>query len=124
MANVINPRPSNRSFGSVTITTEADGLSDTINLTGLKLSSIQTATAWTAATIGFKANVDGSTDYHDIYGSTGDLLTFQVGASRVLRFDPAFFEGIQHLRLISETTAGSPVAQAAARVIKLGLAPM
>lgn len=123
MANPVHPRPSSRTHVLATISTAADGLSDVINLTGLTLSSIQCATAWTAATIGFKANVDGSTDYFDVYGSTGDLLTFQAGANRVLRFDPAFFAGIQHLQLISETTAGSPVAQAASRVIKLGLAP-
>ena len=115
------PRPSSRTHATVVVSTEADGLSDTINLTGLTLASIQMSTAWTDATIGFKGNVDGSTNYYDVYTSTGVLMTYPTSANRCLSFDPAPFLGLQYLQLISETTAGVAVVQAAARTIKLGL---
>lgn len=117
----INPSPSKRTYASVTITTAADGLSDTVNLTGLTLSSIQMSTDWTSAFLGFQASVDGSTNYYNLYDKDGNLYYHSAAASRVIIFDPAIFSGIQTLRLISESTAGVVVAQAADRVIKLGL---
>ena len=124
MANVNIPKPSSRSFVTATLSTAADGLSDELSLSGLTLSSLQMSTAWTSADIGFQASVDGSTNYQQVYGSTGNLLTFQTSANRTLAFNPAQFAGIERLRLISLTTAGTTVAvaQAAARTVKLGVA--
>ena len=116
-----NPKPSSRSFGTVVLSTAADGVSDSINITGLNLSSIQMSTAWTDAGIGFQANVDGSTDYFPVHNTLGDHLVFSTSASRVVAFDPAQFSGLQWLQLVSKTTAGVAVAQGAARTIKLGL---
>ena len=121
MTTPVNPKPSSRTFASVTITTAADGLSEAVNLTGLTLSSIQMSTAWTAAVVGFQGNVDGSTSYYNMYDKDGNLYYHTVDASRMVIFDPAIFSGVQTLRLISETTGGVVVAQAAERVIKLGL---
>lgn len=116
------PKPSNRGLATVQISTAADGRSDIIDLTGLTLSSIQMSTAWTAAALGLRASVDGSTaNMADVYGSTGDLYYFTTTASRVLIFDPSRFSGIQKIQLVSLTTAGVAVAQAATRTIKLGL---
>lgn len=115
------PKPSSRTFATVQISTEADGLSDTINLTGLTLSAIQMSTDWTDAQIGFKSSIDNSTDYLDIYDSDGILLTYETSANRVVAFDPAVFAGIQRLQLVSETSAGVVVVQATERTIKLGL---
>lgn len=116
-----HPKPSSRSFGTVVISTAAAAVSDVINLTGLTLSSIQTSTDWTAADIGFKGNVDGSTNYYPMFGSTGDRLTFVATASQMLVFDPARFAGVQVLQLTSQATDGTPVAQGVARTLKLGL---
>jgi hypothetical protein len=121
MTTPVNPKPSSRTFASVTITTAATGLSEAVNLTGLTLSSIQTSTAWTAAVLGFQGNVDGSTNYYNFYDKDGNLYYQTIDASRMVVFDPAVFAGVQTLRLISETTAGVVVAQAADREIKLGL---
>lgn len=117
----VNPAPSNKSYAAVDISTAATGLSDEVNLGGYTLSSIQMATAWTGAVLGFQGTADGSTNYQNLYGSTGNLYYHTVDASRLVILDPAIFRGISKLRLISETTAGVAVAQTAARTLKLGL---
>lgn len=121
MTKPVNPKPSSRTFATVTIASGASQ-SDVVNLTGLTLSSIQMSTAWTDARIGFQANCDGSTNYFNVYGSTGDLLTYAATASHMLIFAPAVFAGVQTLRLVSESSAGVGVNQGAARTLKLGLA--
>ena len=115
------PKPSSRSFATVQISTGATGISDSINVTGLTLSSIQMSTAWTDAGIGFAGNVDGSTNYYDVYNTDGTFTVFQTSASRIVSFNPAQFDGIQNLQVISRTTAGTAVAQGATRTIVLGL---
>lgn len=121
MPNPVHPKPSSRTHAAIALTTAANGVSGEINLTGLTLATIQMSTAWTAAAIGFQASVDGSTNYHPVYNSAGNHLTFPTSANRVLAFDPGQFFGIQRLKLVSETTAGVAVAQAAARTLILGL---
>ena len=121
-AGPLHPKPSSRTFAVVDMSTAADGVSDSVNITGLTLSSIQMSTAWTDAGIGFKGNVDGSTNFFEVRNTAGDFLVYQTSASRVVAFDPAPFAGLQLLQLVSETTAGVAVAQGAARVLKLGLA--
>lgn len=118
----LNPKASSRTFGTVDISTNAAGTSDVINVTGLTISSIQMSTDWTDAAIGFNGNVDGSTNYYPVYNSAGDHLTYQTSASRMVAFDPAQLSGLQVIQLVSKTTAGVAVAQAATRTIKLGLA--
>lgn len=115
------PRPSIRSVATVQISTAADGVGDAINITGLKLSSIEMSTAWTAANIGFKASLDGGTNYYPVYDTAGNFLTYPTSANRVVAFDPAVFSGFDHLQLVSETSAGVAVAQAATRTLRLGL---
>ena len=121
MANPVHPKPSSRTYASITLSTAANGVSEEINLTGLTLASIQMSTAWTSAAIGFQASVDGSTNYFPIYNTSGNHLTFPTSANRILAFDPAQFHGVQRLKLVSETTAGVAVAQTAARTLILGL---
>lgn len=114
-----NPKPSSRSFASVSISTAGTG--DVVNLTGLTLSSIQMSTAWTDADITFEGNVDGSTNYYPVYNSTGTALTYETSANRLMLFDPAIFSGLQWLRVMSVSTASTAIEQAAARTLKLGL---
>ena len=117
----MTPRPSNRTYATVQISTAADGLSDAINITGLHLTSIQMSTDWTAAAIGISASIDGSTNYYPVFGSTGDHLVFTTTANRVIALSPDLTCGLQFLQLVSETTAQVAVAQAATRTIIIGL---
>ena len=121
MANPVNPKPSSRTHASIALTTAADGVSEEINITGLTLSCVQMSTAWTDAAIGFQASLDGSTNYYPVYDTAGNHLTYPTSANRVVAFDPAVFSGMQRLQLVSKTTAGVAVAQAAARTLVLGL---
>ncbi|MNJ31089.1 hypothetical protein D3C77_257130 [compost metagenome] len=121
MANVNNPRPSNRSFASITLSTAADGASEQINLTGLKLAGILMPASWTDARIGFQGSIDGST-FTPVYNSAGDHLTFLTSANRMMTFDITDnFTGLQLIKVVSESSAGVAVAQAAVRTLKLVL---
>ncbi|UVJ46212.1 hypothetical protein NVV94_12130 [Pseudomonas sp. LS1212] len=117
----IRPKPSSRTFATVTLSTAASGVSDSVNVTGLTLSCVQMSTAWDSAGIGFETNVDGSTSFFPVRNSAGDFLVFQAAANRVVAFDPAQFAGLQLLKLTSITTTGAAVAQSSNRVLKLGL---
>lgn len=117
----IHPAATSRSYATVGISTAADGIGDFINLTGLTLSCVQMSTAWTDAGIGFRASVDGTTVTYPVYDTAGNFLTYQTSASRVVAFDPAVFSGLEKIQIVSQTTAGVAVAQAAARTLILGL---
>ncbi|MGQ7959887.1 hypothetical protein ACUTAF_19580 [Pseudomonas sp. SP16.1] len=121
MAHPNVPKPSSRTFASIVISTAANGASEVVDLTGLTLSAIQMSTAWTSARIGFNVSVDGSTNYYPVHDTAGNPLTFPTSANRVVTFDPAVFSGVQRLQVVSETSAGVAVAQAAARTLLLGL---
>lgn len=118
---LFKPKPSSRTFATVDISTAADGISSPISLSGLTLSCICMSTAWTDAGIGFRGSVDGTTNFMPVYNTAGDFLTYQTSASRVVVFDPLIFAGLGSIQLVSQTTAGVAVAQAAARIVKLGL---
>lgn len=118
----VNPRPSNRTHCIVDISTAADGLSGAVNITGLCLCSVQMSTDWTSANIGFQASLDGSENYYPVYDTNGNHLTYPTSANRVIQFDPGTWIGVQKIRLVSETSAGVAVAQAATRSIVIGLA--
>lgn len=121
MANVLRPRPSNRTSATVSLSTAADGASEQINLTGLSLSGILMPASWTDARIGLQCSIDGST-FTPVYNTAGDHLTYLTSANRVMTFDNTDnFAGLQLIKIVSETTAGVAVAQAAVRTLKLVL---
>lgn len=122
MAGPSFQKPSSRAFASVALSTAADGVSESVNITGLTLCAVQMSTAWTDARIGFNASINGSTNFYPVYDTNGDPLTYATSANRVVVFDPAVFSGIQRLQIVSETSAGVAVAQGAARTLILGLA--
>lgn len=115
-------KPSSRSFATVDLSTAANGISDPVSLSGLTLSAIQMPSSWTDAKLGFRGSLDGSTNFVDVYNTSGDFLTFSTSASRIISFDPLQFAGFETIQLVSETSAGAAVAQAATRTIILGLA--
>ncbi len=121
MANVLRPRPSSRTFAQISLSTAADGASEQINLTGLRLSGILMPAAWTDARIGLQTSIDGST-FTSVYNTAGDHLTFLTSANRMMTFDNVDnFSGLQLIKIVSETTAGVAVAQGAVRTLKLVL---
>lgn len=121
MANVLRPAASKRTSATVTLSTAADGASEQINLTGLTLAGILMPAAWTDARLGIQASIDGST-FTSVYNTAGDHLTFLSSASRYMSFDNMDnFAGLQLIKIVSETSAGVAVAQAAARTLKLVL---
>lgn len=119
MANPVNPRPSSRTHVSLTLSTAADGASESVNITGLTLSAVSMSTAWTEARIGFQCSINGSTNFFPVYNTAGDHLTYPTSANRVVVFDHAEFAGLQVIKIISESSAGVATAQAAARTLNL-----
>lgn len=121
MANVLRPRPSNRTTASISLSTAADGASEQINLTGLTLAGVLMPAAWTDARIGIQASIDGST-FTSVFNTAGDHLTYLTSANRMMTFDNTDnFAGLQLIKIVSETSAGVAVAQAAGRTLKLVL---
>jgi hypothetical protein len=116
MAVPAGSAPSNRRQLSVTVSTEADGLSGVIDCGGATMSSIVMSTAWTAATLTFTSALTADSTFFDVYGSTGDEITYTTTANRVITFDPAFWIGTRFLKIRSGAT-GAAVAQAAARTL-------
>jgi hypothetical protein len=77
--------------------------------------------SWTDARIGLQCSIDGST-FTPVYNTAGDHLTYLTSANRVMTFDNTDnFAGLQLIKIVSETTAGVAVAQAAVRTLKLVL---
>ena len=113
--------PTLKSYASVAITTEADGLSPILDLGGHDLHSYCMSTDWTAASMTFRGS-HRSTDFmYDIYTSTGGEVSHIVGANQLITFsNPAQFEGLRYIQFRSGTAA-VPVAQAAARTLCIGL---
>jgi hypothetical protein len=72
---------------------------------------------WTAADITLQASADG-TNYYDVYQSDNTEYTIKAAASRFIILDPADLAGVRYLKVRSGTS-GTPVAQAAERVISV-----
>ena len=113
--------PSLKTYASLNVSTEADGLSDILDLGGHDIRSFCISSGWTAASVTFRG-AHRSTDYmFDIYTSTGGELAYTVDASRLVLLDGVGrFEGLRYIQFRSGTVA-VPVAQAAARTLCIGL---
>lgn len=121
MPNVVNPKPSSRTHAAVAFTTAADGVSEAVDISGLTVCCVAMSTAWTAAKLGFQASVDGL-NYYPVRDADGNYLHTITSANRIVTFDPAEFAGLQNLKLTSQTSNGTQIAQAAPRTLVLGLA--
>lgn len=119
MAILQYPLSSKREWPTLTITTTATGQSEVLSIGGATLSAVEMPAAWTAANLSFLASMDG-TNFRPVYGSTGNEVLFTVGAARIVTFDPAFWLGLQYLKLRSGTNA-APVAQGASRTLRIAL---
>lgn len=87
-----------------------------------KASALQIPAAWTAAAITFQGSIDGTT-FGDIYDGATErtFASAQVVAGRMLALNMADWLGFKAIRIRSGTAA-SPVNQAAARTLTVGLA--
>lgn len=95
-------------------------LSAAVKLSTGRIFAFQIPATWTAANLTFQANYDGGTTFYDMYDDAGTEVTVTVGgASRFIQVsNPMAWFGVQYLKVRSGTT-GTPVAQAADRVIGL-----
>lgn len=75
--------------------------------------------AWTAANATFQISADGTT-FVDLYDADGTETIAQADASRAVHLDPAIFSAVPYLKIRSGTS-GTPVNQAADRVLTLVL---
>lgn len=121
MTNPVNPKPSSRTHAAVSFTTAADGISEEVNISGLVVCSVQMSTDWTAAKLGFQASIDGI-NFHPVRDADGNYLHTITSANRIVVFDPTEFAGLERLKLTSQTSNGTQIAQAAPRTLILALA--
>lgn len=128
-----------KAVGTVNLSTAVDGLTgaDILDTGGLTLSGLSLSTlANPACTYSFRAGMrtgstagDGSTsnlcDLQYVFGTTGTIImygsTLVTSANLILAFDPAPFEGLRFIQVVSNTT-GQPAANSAGAVARLILA--
>lgn len=122
--------PDQRIHLNLTVTTAADGLSDVGDLSGLACVGVEMSTAWTAADLAFYGSPLSSANMYPVYRhtnvSTGpvNLLQLATTASRIVGLEGRALHGLRFLQLASISTGStSAVAQAAARTVRLLLAP-
>lgn len=121
MAHPNVPRGTKRTYATLSFSTAADGVSESVDITGYFVAGIKMSTAWTDANIGFKASVDGTTTFFNVYTSSGDFATITTSANRTVNIGAGTLMGYDRLQLVSETSAGVAVPQAAARTVSLAL---
>ena len=119
MALVLPDRrtPNQRSFGTVAISTNADGITgaDVLDCGGLTFCGMQISTGSSDANYTFRGgNTTGT--LQTLVNSTGDAITkgstvAGVMPGKTIVFDPAPFAGIRYLQVFSGTSA-APLAGA------------
>lgn len=126
--------PSERAFGTVALSTAADGEtgSDVLDMGGLSLAGIElsTVTGSSVCNYGFKGSPDSTANMRTLLNSTGSLLVFGTTTvsllGRTMTFDPAQFAGLRMIQLISMTTsaAAPQVTGATARLLLATVGPI
>jgi hypothetical protein len=95
-------------------------VSDAIELGGGILSALIMPGTWTAADITIQASVDG-TNYYDVFDPQGTQVSITATASKFIPLSAGDNFSMPFIKLRSATigTLGTPVNQAAERVITL-----
>lgn len=105
---------------SVTIAS-GQSLSAAVNLRGRAVCGVVMPASWSAASLTFQASADGVT-FNNVWAqnTAGTMaeVEHEVAASRFVSIPADPFAGATHVRVRSGT-AGSPVNQAAERVLSL-----
>lgn len=136
----VEKSPSLRTFATVNLSTNADGITgaDVCDLGGLSLSAISLSTlCGTSCFYTFRGGIsigtttgstDGLSDLQYLYNSSGSLISFGTTALSLqngrIVFDPSIFAGVRFIQMVSNTTAAvnsnSPGATAKLILANLG----
>lgn len=131
---------SNRSIGTVNLSTNADGITgaDVLDMGGLSLAAISLSTLCGSScfytfrggnVVGTSAgSTDGLSDLQYILNSTGSLVSFGTtltsSQNKLITFDPQQFAGVRFIQIVSNTTsavnANSPGAVARLILANIG----
>lgn len=109
-----NPRP------SVVIPAEA-ALSNELDLRGYDIEAIFFPAAWTAAAVTFVVLDEPGGVEHDAFDSSNVEIEVDAAAGRFVKILPEHSVRGANLVRIRSGTSGTPVNQAAERVLKLSL---
>lgn len=99
-----------------------ESLSGAVDLEGVMVVGIVMPAGWTAADLTFQFSADGTT-YGNVYNEAGAEFTIDAAVDRFIQVQPEHFWGARYLKVRSGT-AGSAVAQDAARTITLVTRPI
>lgn len=96
----------------------SESLSDALELEPAHYAfAIVTPATWTAADLTFQVSHDGAT-WRNLYDDEGNEVTVTAAASRMIRLYPEEWAAFKWLKLRSGTS-GSPVTQAADRILSV-----
>jgi len=111
--------PGNTTTTTATIASAAS-LSDEINISGYAHMAIMMPASWTAADITFQASNESGGTFYDLYGIDGVEINITAEAQRVITIDvhSSALAPLSYLKIRSGT-AGTPVAQAAERILTI-----
>jgi hypothetical protein len=123
--------PSERAYGTVNLSTEANGEtnSDVLDMGGLSLAGIElsTVTGSSVCNYGFKGSPDTTAKMQTLLNSSGSPIIFGTTSitmlGRTMVFDPATFAGLRMIQLISMTTSAA-APQVTGATARLLLAPV
>jgi hypothetical protein len=125
--------PDQRTYATITITTETDGLSDVIDLGGLHPLALEGSTTWTAAGVEIRGGMRSSGSIFPINnGTTGSTLTQRISSDSIpissatlfpmpsvstnaQSFNTDIYRSLRFLQLFSASTNSTAIVQAAAR---------
>ncbi len=92
-------------------------LSGSVDVNGTTIAGYIMPAAWTAAGITLQVSVDG-TNFFNLYDQYGNEVSHIVDASSFVQLTPSDMAAIRYIKIRSGTS-GTPVNQAAERVITL-----
>jgi len=99
----------------------SESLSDAVELGGHSVLRIAMPAAWTAADLTFQVSDDGGTTFRNVYWDWGPEMALAADAAMTIELSP--FVRLSHINQLKvrSGTAGTPVAQAAERLIVLAV---
>lgn len=121
--------PSYKSWGTVNLSTNTDGVtgSDVLDMGGLSFSGVHLSTSVSAScNYTLKGSVDSSGTLGFLQTSTGGTIVIGSTANNpqgvLITVDPAFYSGIRFIQLVSNTTSAAAANATGATAKILGSA--
>lgn len=103
---------------SITLTMNTTGITEAFVLDGV-MGVVEIPSAWTAASLGFKAATSEDGTYLPLYGSDAALLQIASPSTSTVYVLPAELAAASYVKLWSQDGSAGDTAQAAARTLKL-----